>query len=219
MPAMPAGPKSTHIVCSTQAFPDTGVLYVIVQWRASIREPLCHRARFARVQRSCVVAAQMEAFMKYRTLDELAPVAQIGSLGPEALKALRRKRLERLADVLDAYDGPFGLLSRIEYLPKQERMSARAEDSPLALAFQDPILRGQGLASDRVGDAMSFFDLSWREAHHLFCDCHYTAGITARIVADRVRSLAHRLTFVELWARVRNTVTSRLGRITTLAGS
>jgi len=63
----------------------------------------------------------------------------------------------------------------------------RGDDTPLALAYADPILREQGLTGDRLGDIMSFFELSHRDAHYLLCDCHFHGTMTSRSVAARVR--------------------------------
>ena len=56
--------------------------------------------------------------------------------------------------------------------------------------LQDPVLRRDGLASDRLGDAMAFFELSNRQAHRLFCDCHYSGNMTGAGLAARLRRLA-----------------------------
>jgi hypothetical protein len=150
--------------------------------------------------------------MKYRTLDEIAPIAQVVPVQPESPRVVRRKRLEHLAAVLEAYEGPFRLFSRVEYFHKQDRPSLHEDHSPLWVAYRDPVLLRQGLASDRMGDAMAFFDLSWSEAHHLFCDCHYTGSISARRVAERVRSVAARVSLAERWESLRNTLTPWFGR-------
>jgi hypothetical protein len=125
---------------------------------------------------------------------------------------LRRKRLERLVAVLDGYEGPLQLLSRLEYRPKRERMLLRQDNSPLTIAYHDAVLREEGLASDRLGDAVVFFDLSWRQAHHAFCDCHYAARVTPQMVAERVRSLARRMSFGEIWSKLRRAIGSGFGR-------
>ena len=147
--------------------------------------------------------------MKYRTLEEIAPEARVVPLHPEPRRALRRKRLERLAAVLEAHTGPLRLFSRAEYLPRDDRMLLRQDDSPLDLAFRDPVLRGEGLAGDRMRDALAFFDLSWNQAHHLFCDCHYEGRATSKMVAGQVRSLAHRVTLGDLWDRLRASLKQR----------
>lgn len=144
--------------------------------------------------------------MRHRTLDEVTQVATITPLHTPPSREVRRERLRRLASVLERYEGPIRLLSQIEHVPLQVRRQLRAEFSPLALAFQDDALRREGLVSDRLGDGMSFFGLSQRQAHHLFCDCHYGAAITSRTVARRVRATAERKSLTEwsqmIWARV-----------------
>ena len=147
--------------------------------------------------------------MKYRTLDEIVPEAKVVPAEPMTMRALRRQRLERLAMVLDGYEGSLQLMSRVEFLSKHERLLYRLDHSPLWIAYQDPVLREQGLAGDRMGDAIVFFDLTWSEAHHLFCDCHYTAGITSRTIADRMRSVAHQMTLRDAWDKLRTAFASR----------
>ena len=151
--------------------------------------------------------------MKYRTLDELAPVAHVVPVGAGSRRTLRRQRLERLATVLDDYQGILRLFSRVEYLPQEERQSMRTNYSPLTVAYQDPMLRQQGLSGDRIGDAMRFFDLSWHEAHHLFCDCHYVGGVTSQMVAKRVRTVARRRIWSDIcheyWQALVSRITSR----------
>lgn len=151
--------------------------------------------------------------MKHRTLEEIRPVAQIVNqvlaIGPDPARAIRRERLERLATLLENYNGPLRLLTRMEFLPERERMLLRDELSPLTVAYRDPLLRAQGLKSDRLGDAMTFFDLSSREAHYLLCDCHHDAGaVTRQMLADRTRSVAQRMSAREAWHKLRTAVTS-----------
>jgi hypothetical protein len=147
--------------------------------------------------------------MKHRTLEEIKPVAQVVAFGPNPSRAVRRERLERLAALLEQHTGPVRLLSRMEYLPESERMLLRDDRSPLTIAYQDAILRSQGLASDRLGDAMTFFDLSAREAHYLLCDCHHYSGtVTPQMMSARARSIAQRVSFGEVWENMRGTVTA-----------
>lgn len=128
--------------------------------------------------------------MKYRTLDEIRPVADIQSASAPTRREIRRQRLQRLAEVLEQHRGPVRLLSRIEYYPEDERRAWREDDSPLYIAFADAEFRREGLVSDRFGDVMEFFDLSSGEAHHLFCDCHYPGRVSSQMIADRVRTVA-----------------------------
>ena len=106
----------------------------------------------------------------------------------------RRERLERWAAILEAQEGRHLVaLRRVEFLPEDERAVLRADNSPIALAQQDPMLFAEGLTGDRLGEAMKFFDLSYQEAHYLLRDCHFHGSMTASNVASRVRAIARRL--------------------------
>jgi hypothetical protein len=150
---------------------------------------------------STLLAADMEALMKYQTVQEITAVAQVLPAGPDAARALKRARLERLATVLDNYEGMVKLFSGIEFISHEQRLLLRDDRSPLAVVYHDTWLREQGLGGDRIGDAMTFFDLSWKEAHHLFCDCHYRAGVTPQIIAGQVRELAWRTSVRDIWRK------------------
>lgn len=139
--------------------------------------------------------------MEQRTIAEVAKTAQVFSTA-EAARALRRERLERLARLLEAHNGPVQMLTQIEYLRRAERLLLRHDGSPLTIAYNDPVFRAQGLAGDRLGDAMAFFSIDDREAHHLFCDCHYRAGVSSNVIASQVRSVAQRPTMGEVWTKV-----------------
>ena len=135
--------------------------------------------------------------MHHRTLEEINQVARIAPAPTLDRRALRRQRLQRFADLLDSYLGPIRLLSRIEYLPLAERHALRHDSSPLAVAYADVEFRRAGLAGDTVKDAMDFFDLSSREVHTLFCDCHVGPSIDARSIAAGIRTVANRKTLGE----------------------
>jgi hypothetical protein len=126
--------------------------------------------------------------MKHQKLDELGNVAEIVPF--ESRRMTRRERLERWAELLDRNPGKLNALTRIEYLPLAERLEARADNSPLEIAFRDPVLREEGLRSDKLGDIMSFFELSNRDSHRLFCDCHYYGSMTGAGLANRLRNIA-----------------------------
>jgi hypothetical protein len=98
------------------------------------------------------------------------------------------------------------MLTQIEYLRRAERLLLRRDGSPLTIAYSDPVFRAQGLTGDRLGDAMSFFHLDDREAHHLFCDCHYRTGVSSQVIAAQVRSVAQRPTLGEMWTKARATI-------------
>lgn len=129
------------------------------------------------------------------------------SLDPAFIRPTRMSRSERLnrwADLLDAQAGrPLRALEDVEYVSPGVRRDLRKDDSPLAIAFADPVFRADGLASDRLGDAMTYFGLSDRQAHWLLCDCHYGGRMTASEVSGRVRDEARPLYDIlrpQLWA-------------------
>lgn len=143
--------------------------------------------------------------MEHRSLGDLRGSAHISiALQSPVTLPSRRERLERLADLLESHEGRLQPLERIEYRPRAQAAAMRLDDSPLTIAYNDPVLRAQGLAGDRLGDAIAFFKLSHSEAHHLLCDCHYPAGMTPRNVAMRARAIAHRKTWGELWTAARS---------------
>lgn len=126
--------------------------------------------------------------MKHQRIDQLGAVAEVIPFGIAGMS--RRERLQRWADLLDKIPGKLNALTRIEYLPAAERLEARADNSPLQVAFKDPVLREEGLSGDRLGEIMSFFELSDRQAHRLFCDCHYHGSMTGAGLAARLRLIA-----------------------------
>jgi hypothetical protein len=143
--------------------------------------------------------------MEHRPLEELRNTATVSiAPSPQERRRLRRARLERLATILEQHEGPLNLFSRVEYLPASERSLLRTNDSPLTIAYRDPVLRAWGLAGDRMGDAIEFFDFSTHEAHHLLCDCHSFGPMTGQMMAARVRAIAQRRTIGELWAGIRS---------------
>jgi hypothetical protein len=151
--------------------------------------------------------------MEHKTLDEIAKVAHVLNQTRDDGRARRRQRLEKLAAILDDHRGPIRLLSRIEYLPRDRCLALRQDESPLTIAYQDQSFRQQGLNGDQLGHAMAFFGLSLREAHEIFCDCHYTGMITPEKVARRVRSLARKMTIGEMWGKARGVIATQWHRM------
>jgi hypothetical protein len=132
--------------------------------------------------------------MEYKTLRELAARADV-RLDPAFMSRpmAKHERLERWAMLL-ARDPERQLASveEVEYGTVRQQQAKRADDSALSVAFADPVLREQGLESDRVGDAARFFELSHWELHQLVCSCHYGRTMAAGTAALRVRALARR---------------------------
>src|SRR3954462_2873477 len=78
----------------------------------------------------------------------------------------RVERLERWADPLDHEpDRVLTSIEEIEWKPEAERGDMHAESSALTVAFEARLLRAEGLASARLGDAVTFFRLTDDEAH------------------------------------------------------
>lgn len=153
--------------------------------------------------------------MEHKSLEQLrnqAVVVELEERVAPSPRELRRMRLERLATVLAQHDGPVTLLTRIEYLPERDRMPLRIDNSPLEIAYRDPVLRAQGLAGDRLGDGITFFDLSQAEAHYLLCDCHYSGMITGDMIAVRARAIANRMSFGEMFTKLGGALRQLFGR-------
>ncbi|QCI65248.1 hypothetical protein [Phreatobacter stygius] len=137
--------------------------------------------------------------MKHESLAEIRQVADIFSLGRDVPRLSHRERLERWAAVLDQHEGQVVPLVRIEDYAPRERDNLRGDKTPLSVAFSDPILRADGLLSDRLGDAVGFFGLGHAEAHRLLCDCHYRGTMTAPKVAARLRAIARGGIMQRIW--------------------
>ena len=131
--------------------------------------------------------------MKLKTLEELKQVAEVRpSLARERMS--KRQRLERWAEVLElAPQRHLRSLYETEYTSPRRRYALRQENSPLTVAFQDPVLRAEGLRSDRYGDALKFFKLSDGELHHIVCYCHHGPTMAPKAVARRVRAAAGKM--------------------------
>jgi hypothetical protein len=125
--------------------------------------------------------------MKHSTTEQLL---QIAELKPDPVLT-RHERLERWAELLER-DPPIQLrtLDQIEFQPKAERPSMRADGSPLTVAYNDPLLRAAGLESDRLGDAMRFFELSEYQAHRVVCYCMHGRTVEGRAAANAVRAIS-----------------------------
>jgi hypothetical protein len=112
----------------------------------------------------------------------------------------RYERLERWASLLD--QAPSQALTPfhdVELMPPAARAELQAANSPLAVAYADPVLRRAGLGSDRFGDGSAFFGLSRFQAHRVLCSCGYFGTMRATEVARRVRTLAARERLRRFW--------------------
>lgn len=127
--------------------------------------------------------------MKYQPIESIGAEAGLTLL--EAPVLTRRERLERWAELLERDpERRLRALMRVEFAAEQDRAGMRNDDSPISVAFADPVLRAAGLEGDTFGDAQQFFELPWEDAHELLCDCHYCGHMDGETVARRVRAVA-----------------------------
>ena len=141
--------------------------------------------------------------MQHRRIDELRKSASISVAEATSRPASRRReRLRRFAAVVERHQGRVRPFWGVEYAWQAEAAAMRVKDSPLAIAYQDAVLRMDGLLGDRFGDGIEFFQLSRGEAHYLLCGCHYHTGMTPKRVALRARAIADKVTLSDRWALV-----------------
>ncbi len=129
--------------------------------------------------------------MKHTPVAEISRVADVHPVAPRS-PMTRVERLERWAEALERDpDRVLTSIEEIEWKPEAERRELRADNSALTVAFEDAVLRAEGLASDRLGDAAAFFRLSDADAHFALCSCVYGQNMQAGVAARRVRMIAH----------------------------
>ncbi len=129
--------------------------------------------------------------MEHRWASQLRDVADVREFGSPNLTS--KERLDRWAAILDQQpERLLNTLGEIEFAPRVERPHMRADNSPLTVAFEDPVLRAHGLKSDKLGDALSFFDITEGDAHYILCSCMNGMTMTGGQAAKRVRSISDR---------------------------
>lgn len=126
--------------------------------------------------------------MRYQNMEQIADSADIVAVPSLS----RRARLERWAELLEHQPERMRAIADVEVGSRSERNARRADDSPLSVAYADPLLRAAGLQGDRIGDAAEFFGLSHRQLHLLVCSCHHGRTVEPQATARHVRALAQR---------------------------
>jgi hypothetical protein len=127
--------------------------------------------------------------MKYQPIETIGTEAAVTRVETPVLS--RRERLDRWAELLERDPHRrLRALARVEYVAEPDRAGMRDDDTPISVAFADPVFKAAGLGGDTFGDARQFFELSWGDAHELLCDCHYYGRMDGETVAGRVRALA-----------------------------
>ncbi|HMM65278.1 MAG TPA: hypothetical protein PKD01_14180 [Mesorhizobium sp.] len=125
--------------------------------------------------------------MRHQTLDELHKVAEI-QIEPSQRGMDRARRLERWAELLESQPGRLlSALPGTEYYAVPQRDLLRCHGSPLSVAFDDPLLRAEGLLDDSYGEARRFFELSDGQLHNIVCHCHVGETMHASRAAACVR--------------------------------
>lgn len=125
--------------------------------------------------------------MKHQTLDQLQKVAEISTDNRPAMT--RAERLERWAQLLErAPDRRLATLHQTEYQPIRTRETMRSVGSPISVAFEDPVLRAEGLKDDSYGEAKRFFEVTDGQLHEIVCYCHYGETVSAATAARHVRA-------------------------------
>src|SRR4051794_23365579 len=128
--------------------------------------------------------------MEYRTSKELERVAELYVEPPQVVELTPTERLERWAKLLEGHPRRhLSTLNGTEYFAASVRDELRCDDSPISVAFADPMLRAAGMKDDTYGEAKRFFSLSDRQLHAVLCYCHLGAMTTADSTARRVRAL------------------------------
>ena len=126
--------------------------------------------------------------MKHQTPDQLRAVAEVDERYPNTLS--RTERLIRWAERLESNPNRrLFTLHQTEYQSLGIRDEMRGDDTPISIAFRDPVLRASGMASDTFGEAKRFFELTDGQLHDVICYCHFGATLSAATAARNVRAI------------------------------
>ena len=110
----------------------------------------------------------------------------LSSVAPHVMT--RREKLLRFAMIVRTSQRNFVIFHHLEYMTEPQLRDAYHPESAFAAAAADPILSDAGLASDRVGEAQRFFELSKNDLHEFSCDC---GGVIRNdTMADRIEAVA-----------------------------
>lgn len=132
--------------------------------------------------------------MERQSHEDLAHVATLYGDAPRHEPMSREERLRRWAWLLKQHpDRTLETLYETEFESAEVRDAMRADGTAISVAFEDPLLRADGLADDTYGEAKRFFDLPDGELHRVVCYCyngtHARAGMAAWRLEDYMRSL------------------------------
>jgi hypothetical protein len=130
--------------------------------------------------------------MEHKTLDQVGRVAEVRA--DRARTPLTQdQRLMRWAELLEQQpERRLNTLLETEYQSRETREAMRVANSPISVAFDDPMLRADGMADNSYGEAKRFFGISDQQLHAIVCYCHFGSTMSAEAAALRVRSIASR---------------------------
>ena len=139
--------------------------------------------------------------MELKTLDQVGRVADVDRARPQLT---RHERLLRWAELLErAPKRALNTLFQTEYQSWEAREAMQVPNSAISVAYEDPVLRGEGMKDDSYGEAKRFFGLSDQELHEIVCYCHYGMTMMAESAAWRIRSAVARASHEAApWGRV-----------------
>jgi hypothetical protein len=124
--------------------------------------------------------------MKHQTRNQLLSVAEVHA-EPTQASMTRNQRLERWAELLESNPNrALAALEGTEHLSEEARSVCRIVNSPITVAFDDPLLRAEGLQNDTYGEAKRFFELSDWRLHEIVCDCNTGSTMQASRAARQV---------------------------------
>jgi len=142
--------------------------------------------------------------MEHKTLEQLERVAEVRDQ-PQTPVLTPIQRLERWADLLEGEpDRHLNTLHGTEYQTATARDAMRCANSPISVAFADPVLHDAGLSDDTYGTAKRFFEISDHELHEALCYCHYGPTMRAGTAARSVRGIIAHRTNPGILSRVRS---------------
>jgi hypothetical protein len=110
--------------------------------------------------------------MQLHSIDKLHVVAKF-TLEDLHSSISRAERLEHWAKALERE--PKRILTALpgtEHMSIESRDLARSANSPISVAYDEPLLRLHGLRDDTYGEAKRFFELSDSSLHSIVCHCH-----------------------------------------------
>jgi hypothetical protein len=141
--------------------------------------------------------------MEYKTSEQFSRSGEL-VFPPRGPVLSQIERLRRWIALLEA--GPVRHLRTLyetEYEDPEVRDAMRQDNSPLSVAFADPVLRGEGLRDDTYGEAKKLFGLSDRQLHYLVCYCHHGGRVSTQRAARILRAVVRRALLRRAFTKLR----------------